>query len=812
MGFRVSQKTLERLDWRQILERLAGHTQTPHGRHRLLLGSDPGEVIPTGLFESDLEGIRDRQAETSEARATLRDGHRPPLSGAVDLQATLLRAGKGGVLSARELLDLGVTLSVLRQTVRFLHLRRDKAPRLEQRAATIAADAGLESDIDRALEPSGEVRDAASRALARARGEVRGLSAEIQRRIERMLRDPAVASSLSDSYTTVRNDRYVLPVRADARGRVHGIIHDASNSGTTVFIEPQALVDLNNRLKQAELEIERETLRVLRELSARAAASSDTTLAGLEVLATIDLAYARAQLAEEMDAVEPELGDSGVLRLPQLRHPIIPRDQTVPNDIRLGESFHVLVVSGPNAGGKTVALKAVALAVLFARAGLHVPASEGARVDVFDTVCADIGDDQDIRENLSTFSAHMANLAKIVAEADERSLIALDEIGVGTDPGEGAALAQAVLESLADSGARVIATTHYNLLKEMAAVDERFANASVEFDSETLEPTYRLHLGPAGSSSATAVAARMGLGGEVIERANELLAREDRRLDRMLADLGATRAALEHEKTAATRSRRISEAARTEYRTKLEALQTRRDQLFRSLREDLETRFRDAHAEIAGVIRRLQREGSAQGAARAREQLRSLEETTRHSQEKSGLTSPGDDALDPVDWRFAKAGDPVRIQGGGTGVLVALPDRRGRCKVQIGSARVLVSVKRVGAVEAVGAAEATGRRPRSNPPRLAMKCEPPVSEDEPLGTGRCDLRGLRVDEALDRLVYALDRALSTGQHKLVIVHGLGTGALRDATRRYLADSPYTHRFVPGAPDEGGDGVTIAHLD
>ncbi len=805
MGFRVSQKTLERLDWRQVLEKLAKHAQTPHGR-RLLLGSDPGEIIPTDLFESDLEGMRDRQAETSEARSTLRDGDRPPLAAAVDVQGALLRARKGGVLSARELLGIGATLSALRQTARFFHLRRDKAPRLELRAASIAVDAGLESDIDRALEPSGEVRDSASRALARARAEARGLSAEIQRKIEQTLRDPAVASSLSDSYYTVRNDRYVLPVRADARGSVRGIVHDASNSGTTVFIEPQALVELNNRLRQAELAIERETLRVLRELSERAATGSDATLAGLEVLAAIDLAYTRAHLADEMDAVAPELGDSGVLRLPQLRHPIIPRDQTVPNDIRLGESFHVLVVSGPNAGGKTVALKAVALAALFARAGLHVPASEGTRVDIFDAVCADIGDEQSIRESLSTFSAHMANLAEIVGSADTRSLIALDEVGVGTDPGEGAALAQAVLESLANSGARVIATTHYNLLKEMAAVDERFANASVEFDSETLEPTYRLRLGTPGSSSATAVASRMGLAGEVIERANELLAREDRRLDRMLADLGATRAALEHEKTEATRSRRISEAARREYGAKLEALQTRRDQLFRSMRDDLETRFRDAHSEIAGVIRRLQREGSAQGAARARGRIQSLQETTRRSQEKAGLTSPEDEAPNPVDWRSAKAGDPVRILGGGVGVLVAMPDRRGRCKVQIGSARVLVPVRRVGAVDA------TMRPPPQQRPPLAMTSEPAVSEDEAVESGRCDLRGLRVDEALDRLVYALDRALSTGRPKLVIVHGLGSGALRDAARRYLAESPYTRRFVPGAPDEGGDGVTIAHLE
>jgi DNA mismatch repair protein MutS2 len=471
-------------------------------------------------------------------------------------------------------------------------------------------------------------------------------------------------------------------------------------------------------------------------------------------------------------------------------------------------------------------MTAVALAALFARAGLHVPASEGARVDLFDAIHAHIGDEQDIRESLSTFSAHMANLAQCLREASAGSLIVLDEIGVGTDPGEGAALAQAVLEALADSGARVIATTHYSLLKEMAAVDPRFANASVEFDPETLAPTYRLRFGPPGSSSATAVAARMGLRGEVIDRANQLLEREDRQLDRMLADLAASRAALEREQREASRVRVEGEAARAEYRAKLEALQARRDQLYRSMRAealqarrdqlyrsmraDLETTFRDAHAQIAGVIRELQRQGSAQEAARARAQILTLAEETRRAEEETGLGAADDEPLDPIDWRFAKPGDPVRVLGGGSGALLALPDRRGRCKVQIGAARVLVPVQRV------GAAEAPSRTRPQTPSARHISVEPQPSppgasagSDDP---GRCDLRGLRVDEALDRLLYALDRAASAGQHRLLIVHGLGSGALRDAVRRHLAESPYATRFAPGAPEEGGDGVSIAELE
>ncbi|MDH3212144.1 MAG: endonuclease MutS2 [Myxococcales bacterium] len=805
MSFRVSQKTLERLEWAQILALLTERARTPRGRARLARRGEDG-AMPTDLFEPDLAGVRERLAETSEARATLADGDRPPLGGSGDLDAALLRARKGGVLSGSELLEVGSTLSALRQTARFLAFRRGKTPRLAGRADAIAAPRDLESEIERGLDPSGEVRDAASPALATARREARGLAAEIQRRLERTLRDPAVASRLSDTYYTVRNDRYVLPIRADARGGVHGIVHDASKSGTTLFVEPEALVELNNRIKQAQLEIERETLRVLRELSQQAAAASDAIDAGLETLEAIDLAYARAELAEEMEATEPAVETAGVLRLPQLRHPLLPLSDAVPNDLVLGEGFHVLVVSGPNAGGKTVALKCIALTALFARAGLHVPAAPGTRIDLFDAVYADIGDEQDIRESLSTFSAHMANLAEIVRQAGPGSLIALDEIGVGTDPGEGAALAQAILEALADAGARVVATTHYNLLKEMADVDERFANASVGFDPETLAPSYRLHIGPPGSSSATAVAARMGVPGDVIERANALLAHEDRQLDRMLADLAATRAALEHEQQEAARERLETEAARSEYRAKLEALQARRDKLYRSLRTELDAAFRDAHAQIAGVIRQLQREGSAQGAARARARLEQLARANERAEPATGLAPAPDEALDPVDWRFAKAGDPVEVQGGGRGVLLALPDRRGRCRVQVGGARLLVPVARLGAVVAPAA---TTARP---PPRVSVERVGPAAEaEDSLEIGRCDLHGLRVDEALDRIVDALDRAASAGKSKIAIVHGRGTGALRDAVRRYLADSPYVTSFAPGSPEEGGDGVTIAVL-
>ena len=403
MPFHVAERTLERLDWADLVARLEASARTPGGQAR----------ARSAPFEAEAAEMRERLAETSEARAILREAGEPPLSGARDLDASLLRLAKGGALAAAELLEVAATLGALRATARFLAARAEAAPRLAERAAGIADQGALEGAILAALDSDGSLRDAASPLLAAARREARELAKEAQARIERSLRDPSVAAALSDSFFTLRGDRYVLPVRADARSKVPGIVHDASASGTTLFVEPEALVELNNRHKQAELAIARETARVLRELSERVAGGRAELVAGLDALDAIDFAFARGRLSEELRAAPPEVRDEGVLELRQLRHPLL-GEEAVPNDLVLGRDFSVLVISGPNAGGKTVALKSVALAALMARVGLHVPAAPGARVDAFDAVLADIGDAQDLREHLSTFSAHVANLAAIV--------------------------------------------------------------------------------------------------------------------------------------------------------------------------------------------------------------------------------------------------------------------------------------------------------------------------------------------------------------------------------------------------------------
>ncbi len=777
------------------MAKLAHHARTPQARARL-------EEDPSCLFESSWSQAETRLLETAESRAILAAGDVPPIAGVREIENGLERLSKDGMLAGNELVALGRVLESTHETARFLGQRGDVAPGLADLGRSLVELHSLAEAIDRALDADGEVQDRASSALAAARREVRELSGSAKERVESMLRRPEIRELLQDDFYTVRGDRYVLPVRADFKGRMDGIIHDASSSGTTVFVEPQALVDLNNRLKQAELTVQRETRRVLAALSHQAAPRAAEITQNLETLGHIDMAFARGRLAEELDAQPPTLSADQSYDLPLLRHPLLPTDEAIPNDLRLGRDQSILVISGPNAGGKTVTMKAVALATLMARAGLQVATGPAPKIPLVDEVLADIGDEQDIRQSLSTFSAHMANLSKIVRDAGPKSLVVLDEIGVGTDPGEGAALAQAVLEALAERGAFVITTTHYNLLKEMADVDSRFANACVEFDAVSLAPTYRLKLGAPGSSSATAVASRMGMPSEVLERANALLEREDRQLDRLLSELSSHRASLETERAEATRLRQEGKAARDEYRTKLERLQERRDKLFDSMREELDGAFRQAHSEVADVIRELQRSGSAQGAAIARKRLLALEEVAKEKEGTQRKRTPVAEPIrNPMDWNHAKPGDPVIVPGGREATLISLPDRRGRVSVQAGAARMTVKAEQI-------EARPGKRPPKTTRPEHIQKPELPSAA----GGSRLDVRGLRVDEALMRVEQALDDAARSGMPMVTIIHGVGGGALQSAIREHLARLPYVDRFEIGEGNEGGEGRTLAYLE
>ncbi len=797
MPFHVADSTLESLEWGLLVEALRMGCRTPQGRDLL------SESADHSLFEADESAVRTRLRETTEARVLLDREAIPPLGGCADLGMGLAHAEKGGVLEPAQLMDVHRTLEAMHGTQRYFEHQRDNAPTLDLLAQRIESARELETMIGRCLDANGEVSDAASPTLAKARREAHRLSGDLQNRIQRALQHSDIKPHLSDHFYTVRAGRFVLPVRADSKSHVRGIVHDASRSGTTLFVEPDGMVELNNLHRQAELTVEREILRVLRELSAAVGRDADRLRTNLEWMAALDLAIARGQLSRKMDGVEPEVGRDGVFELPGSRHPLIAADQCVANDLRVGQDFSVLLLSGPNAGGKTVALKTFALSALMVRAGMHIPANPGARVDLVDRVLADIGDHQNIQESLSTFSAAMANLAEILRIAGPNTLVCLDEVGVGTDPSEGAAIAQSTLESLAESGARVVTTTHYNLLKEMAEVDDRFANASVEIDPTTFAPTYRVRIGAPGASSATTVAARMGLPQRVLDRAAGLLDREDRRLDRMLSELASSRALLEAEKLAAQTLRTESEQAREEYRTKLARLQERRDKLFGDMRRELDESFRGAHSEVARIIAELQRQPSSRRAASARAQLETLKEESPNTHPVRALpadSAPGDEATTPIDWPRARIGDPVRAPGGGAGRLLTLPDRKGRVSVQVGGAKITISRDQLTA----GQKNQPGRGEEAHPIRPQASSIPPARIG---GIAETDLRGMRVDEALSRLDEAVDLAAAEGRDEIRVIHGIGTGALRSAVRDHLPHSYHILEWVEATRDEGGAGAT-----
>lgn len=827
MAFAVSPKTLDSLEWPRVVDRLRGNCRTPRARELLeecAHGQDPtapphtdeqatGKWIQSlKLFPDGRQEVALRLRETTEARALLDADLVVPLGGIAEMEPAFTRAQKSGAIPGLQLLDVRSTLVALHETRRFFAAHAERAPALAELADLIEDHKTLAQEIERCIDTGGEVRDEASPALRTARRESVGLASELGRRLARYLNDPKVKPSLSDDFYTIRNDRYVLPVRADARGSVRGIVHDASRSGTTVFIEPEAVVELNNRLKQAELTVVREVERVLRALTLLVAAAVPALRADLATAACLDLACARAHVSREMHATPPVIGFDGIFLLHQLRHPLLPPEEAVPNDLRLGDAAHVLVISGPNAGGKTVAMKALGLTALLARAGMHVPAAPGARVALMSRVVANIGDGQDLAESLSTFSAHMASLAEIVEAGSRDTLALLDEVGVGTDPSEGAALAQAILEALADSETRVVATTHYNLLKEMASVDPRFCNASVEFDPETLAPTYRLRLGVPGISSATSVATRMGMPERVIDRAKALLDREDRKLEKMLTELGASRAALEAEERAATAVRAESETIRNEYRSKLERLNERRDKLFLELRDGLDSAFKSAHEQVAEVIRDLQRGGDSRAAARARARLEAIEHGAAEVEAAVGVRRPERTAARPLDFATAKVGDPVGIPGGANGILVSLPDRQRRVRVRVGSATLVVAAERVSESNSAPRPADAIRQARAHERDLGRAgVVVPGDGLEGGGTLRCDVRGLRVHEATLRIAEAIDDALRIDRVAISFVHGIGTGALRRAVRDELATSPFIRDFSDAEDADGGEGVTLATL-
>lgn len=782
----LQEKSARILEFDKIRQILAGFT-----------ASKPGEELALSLQPATvLEEVARAQKETTEARE-LWQTSRVPLGGIHDLRAAAEGARRGKVLSPEELLATGATLRAARLLRKSLgEEAEERAPVLSALAAGLTTFPQLEAALTKAIGPDGEVRDEASPVLRSLRRQAQTLQNSIRERLDALTRSGEAQKYLQEALVTIRNGRYVLPVKQEFRQYIPGIVHDQSASGATLFIEPMAVVELNNKLRRVEAEIKEEIERILTELSRQVGEAAAGILANQEILARLDLAFAKARYSLSIGGAEPVLNTRGFIRLLQARHPLL-EGEVVPIDLELGGDFHVLIITGPNTGGKTVSLKTTGLLTLMAQAGLHIPASSGSEMAVFTGIYSDIGDEQSIEQSLSTFSSHMSNIVPIMEAAqDQNSLVLLDELGAGTDPAEGAALATAILKTLHSRGVRTVATTHYSELKIFAYNTPGVENASVDFDPRTLRPTYRLLTGVPGQSNAFVIAARLGLEKAIIEEAQQLVAPGTRNLEELLGQIAEEKRELEAEREKTARLRLALEKKEKEYTEKLGRFEGERASLLREAREEARNLIRETRREMENLLRRLREAAPEDQSEIANEARRQLAGRLAEIPEEAGL--------------FVGGGSPGEILPGKTVRLphleqegVVLEVKNGQAQVQVeGGLRVWVPC--AGLAEVSRAPERQGRGEKGGIKRSAVSKSATISS-------RLDLRGMNVEEALETVDKYLDEAFLAGLPSAVLIHGKGTGALRSAVTQFLSEHPQVKSYRLGGIGEGGLGVTVVEL-
>ncbi|MEX1277921.1 MAG: endonuclease MutS2 [Chloroflexota bacterium] len=778
--------SLRALEFSAITEQLAARTAFAPSRELAEATLPVGDAVHVALLHD----------QTDEAARLLEMHADATIGGARDIREALARARRGGRLAPAELLDVAGTLHATDLFRR--RLSRWSAPQLAGVREDLEPAPALRERIERSIDPSGEVLDSASPTLKTARRRMRVAQERLRERLNAMLHSPELVGAIGDAIVTQRAGRYVIPVRAEAKGRVPGIVHDQSASAATLFIEPLAVVELNNTWTEATLEAAEEEARVLEALSREVERQAEGLSTSLSALARADLWLARARLAGDMDAVRPAVAE-GAVELLSARHPLL-GPEAVPIDLRLGERFgyRALVITGPNTGGKTVALKTLGLLALMHQSGLRVPAADGARLPVFARIMADIGDEQSIAQSLSTFSSHLRNVVRFLEVAGPQTLVLLDEIGAGTDPTEGSALAMAVVTILLERGALVAATTHYAELKAFAETQPGVTNAAVEFDVATLRPTYHLSIGLPGASQAFAIAERLGLAPEVLAVARERISSTHASLEETLAAI--RRAESERAEALATASEERHAARAERERAEVGTGRARREaaRILVEARRAADSLLAAAEREVAEARRAARRSDSAALAdlgartARRRARIAAAPLPTELVADEAAL-EPG---LQPRVGLWGRSRTLRR-----SGRIAAISGRTGRVTLDADGARLVVPGDDVEVVDEPGAA----------PPERDLAAEELVRRAAAELPPSLDLRGERVEAALERLAAHLDQALLAGADQVVIIHGAGTGALRRAIREYLADHPRVRTQRRGRRAEGGDGATVGEL-
>ncbi len=801
-------KTLETLEYPKILERLAGYCAFAVSADKAL------NLLPT----THIDEARRRQAETSEALQLLNVKTDLTIGGARDVREPVNLAAHGGALTPNDLLDIKSTLIAARTLARTFEHLDDQYPLLSDIATQLSPPFGLIDAISRALSERGEILDSASEQLGVIRRELRVVHDRLLTKLQRIVSDQKNARMLQETLITQRDGRYVLPLRAEFKGRIKSIVHDQSSSGATLFIEPLSVVDQNNQYRELQLAERDEERRILAELSQEVGIYAETILHTLETIAVLDLAFARSKFANDLDATEPifyaipeKSGDShpgSVIRLYEARHPLLDPATVAPIDVELDSQTYALVITGPNTGGKTVTLKTVGLLAIMAQAGMHIPVHSGSEISVFHNIYADIGDEQSIEQSLSTFSGHITNIIRILEKADHRTLAILDELGAGTDPQEGAALARALLSHLLERGITTLVTTHHPELKAFAHTTAGVVNASAEFDLETLRPTYHLTIGLPGRSNALSIAKRLGMPENIIETAKSELNPDDLRAEDLLDEIHRQRDLSRQARAATEKTRQDAEALRIELAERLEKIEDERREVLETAHAEAEDEVRELQDELRFVRRSLARARQPLDVLQAiEEEIETIEESVKKPVERQ---TP--QISDIPLHRAVRLGDKVRLHSLNTqGIVTALGEEEAEVQVGVLRVRTRISELLPLAYEEQEASYDTSKTSISIQRQQRYNAEGTESGRSPSPGIELDLRGQRADEALDSLERYLDSAYLAGLPFVRIIHGKGTGKLRTVVRQALQGHPHVRSFEAGGDKEGGEGVTVAKL-
>lgn len=794
----MNQKVYHTLEYYKILDMLAGYASCEETRKRALA------LTPI----TDAAEIEHLQQTTSDALSRLYKGSGISFAGIHNVNASLKRLDIGGSLNTTELLHICSLLEVAKRAKAYDRSDRadDKTDSLSPLFSQIEPLSPLLEEIKRCVIGEDEIADDASPALFKIRKSIRGMNDRIHAQLTNLMNNTTTRSYLQDAVITMRDGRYCLPVKAEAKTSVPGMVHDQSSSGSTLFIEPMAVVNLNNELRELFLKEQDEINVILADLSNRVAENANGIRQDYSVLAELDFIFAKAQLAKSYNGVAPIFNEEGRIHIRKGRHPLLDTKKVVPIDVRLGEDFRQLIVTGPNTGGKTVSLKTVGLLTLMGQSGLHIPAADRSELAIFHEIFADIGDEQSIEQSLSTFSSHMTNIVKILDQADDRSLCLFDELCAGTDPTEGAALAISILHKLHQYGATTMATTHYSELKVYALSTPGVENACCEFNVETLSPTYRLLIGIPGKSNAFAISSKLGLAANIIDDAKSRLSDKDVDFEDMLANLEASRITIEKEQLEIQKYKAEVESLKKKLTDKNERLDARRDEILRKANEEAVQILKEAKDLADETIRNFNKYGQGQAPMSKMEKERSKVRDKMNKSEKN-LSMKKKETVNHKVPKKLRIGDSVKVLSMNLkGTVHTLPNAKGDLYVQMGILRSLVNINDLVLIDDESTSPIAKKYGGgSSSGKIKMSKSASVSTE-------INLIGMTVDEAIAHLDKYLDDAYIAHLPSVRIVHGKGTGALRSAVHAHLKRQKYVKSFRLGEAGEGDAGVTIAEFE